>query len=1007
MVKIGRKNVAGDANDPASSFKASKQAKLGRKATNWDKIREQGVDKRQGSRNIHESQQLDRGEFDKIESNRKSVIVGLVVFLMCFVFGWVIVSLLELILGIVGTAISGAGSGVLNTFGVSSGSSAEAKPAADTTNPLLDVFLSFSWLKVFLAALPSAIVGGIVYKKMALQVQAQNMMNRTDDVNLHKGDAYIQVPEEIHQRHNIFPDVGAHSSVSPTSLISHAMLSAKGLKKVEVVQRAKEDVYDENGDLVMYKGEPLRNADGSVVTKRLPIVDTEFGKELFKASGIKDKSQVRFFDATEIPYNPDNANRDKLKGMDRVSDLINNDWEFPDYEPQRPAGFYVVDTAPVNTMVLAITRGGKGQTIIEPTLDMWMREKRPSNILANDPKGELLVKNYVRATIRGFQVIQFNLINPTKTDIYNPLGMAAESAREGDFFKCGQYVEDIAGVLFPVDGGDDPVWPNAANNAFKRAAYGLIDFYLEEENELRNYAFRTDMDQSVLENKLDAMWGKVTLYNCYQFFVQLTSKKVKAPLSTFKDKVDSGEFDEESAEYEYERARAEEREFLWEGKAEADMLSLYFSATEELPQNGMRSLINNANNALKSMAGAERMLSSVYGIAITGMSFFTDKTIARLTSGTPSQNTDLGGMSFPRRMGVRFNATFLKRDSLAGLEARWDAFSDPGFSQNLGKDFYHEDMVGLDGWARYYFDGLFPDETSYIRLRLLNSQTGALVRTYYFQFTKGYQTNLSGAQLVKDPITGKKIVRNGVLVELVKSETGEYVVGHSTFKELKLQDYTSNNPTPAKVDSPVFVLTTARYTERPKMVFLVTPPHLMKYAKLILILLRQMVNLNFESSYMTKENQKPLYKTRYMLDELGNLQSEGHGISGFETMLSIGLGQDQQFTLILQTLQQLRDVYGESVDKIVQGNAQPLDAKIATPTGWTSMGEVVAGQTEVLVPAGGSALVTGVYPKGEREVFEVATADGAVSRACDEHLWDVEIELPEGMDASELEQILA
>lgn len=33
-----------------------------------------------------------------------------------------------------------------------------------------------------------------------------------------------------------------------------------------------------------------------------------------------------------------------------------------------------------------------------------------------------------------------------------------------------------------------------------------------------------------------------------------------------------------------------------------------------------------------------------------------------------------------------------------------------------------------------------------------------------------------------------------------------------------------------------------------------------------------------------------------MLDELGNLQSEGHGISGFETMLSIGLGQEQQFS---------------------------------------------------------------------------------------------------------------
>ena len=48
-----------------------------------------------------------------------------------------------------------------------------------------------------------------------------------------------------------------------------------------------------------------------------------------------------------------------------------------------------------------------------------MREKRPNNMVVNDPKGELLVKNYVRATVRGLQVVQFNLINAMKTDIYN------------------------------------------------------------------------------------------------------------------------------------------------------------------------------------------------------------------------------------------------------------------------------------------------------------------------------------------------------------------------------------------------------------------------------------------------------------------------------------------------------------------------------------------------------------------------------------------------------------
>ena len=47
----------------------------------------------------------------------------------------------------------------------------------------------------------------------------------------------------------------------------------------------------------------------------------------------------------------------------------------------------------------------------------------------------------------------FNLINPMKTDIYNPLMLAAESAREGNMTKMASYVENIANVFFPIKGG--------------------------------------------------------------------------------------------------------------------------------------------------------------------------------------------------------------------------------------------------------------------------------------------------------------------------------------------------------------------------------------------------------------------------------------------------------------------------------------------------------------------------------------------------------------------------
>ena len=439
------------------------------------------------------------------------------------------------------------------------------------------------------------------------------------------------------------------------------------------------------------------------------------------------------------------------------------------------------------------------------------------------------------------------------------LAMAADSAKEGDRVKCAQYIENIADVFFPKDGGDDPVWPNAANNAFKRAAYGLIDYYLEEEKELRAFAERTKMEDKVLESKIDQLWGKVTLYNCYQLFVQLTSKKLKNPAVEFTKKAKAGELDSLSDE-EYNRQLEEveiKSKVLWEDKPETDLLTLYFNATAALPRNSMRTLVGNANDALRAMAGAEKMMASVYGIAITAMSFFTDPTISTLTSGTPSQNVDLAGLSFPRRLGVRFASDYTKRYHLIGMQAKWAAYDDEEFTKDLGKDFTHEDIVTREGWARYYFKGIFPRDVAYLKLQIINPQSGVLIKAFYFQFRKSYQTSLDGRYFVKDPVLDTKIVKNGILTELVKVLDKKdktkmvFKKGKTTFPQIKIRDI-DTNPHKEKIKANAIIQTMARYTEKPKMVFLVTPPHLMNYAKLILILLTQLVNLNFDQSYMTK-----------------------------------------------------------------------------------------------------------------------------------------------------------
>ncbi|MFJ1733156.1 type IV secretory system conjugative DNA transfer family protein [Streptomyces sp. NPDC088254] len=980
------------------------------KASSWDKISARTPGETLTNRDVYDNQQLDRSTFLTLRSTRPGIIVAVIAGVLVTIVAWVFYSLIAAAVlsagASVGSGVPGSSTGkpsayyVQDTTTGAGGSvvkcyrpltkdgnpdvkakcypSAEAvpvpswytaakdgKPSAEkpaepekSATTVGEQLADASGFKLFITLGSGLMVALIIGTWFSRKVAAANLMNTTSDINQYQNDQHIALPEEIQQNYDWFPDAGAHSSVQVSSMLSHMMLKKKGLGTVEVAQRAKKDVIDEEGNLVYYAGEVIDDDEGNPLTQTLPIIDEDFGDELFEASGLPDDKTLRQkYDTTRIPYNPDGKNRDKLgfgsETYKTVADLIKEDWEFPAYEVQRPAGAYVVDAAPVNTMVLAITRAGKGQTYIEPVIDMWSREKKPSNMVINDPKGELLVKNYVPLVTRGFEPVQFNLINSMKTDIYNPLGLAADAAREGNFTKCALYVENIAGIFFPLDGGEDPVWPNAANNAFKRAAYGLIDFYLEEERELRSAAAVLNMDPALLEQKLDDLWGKVTLYNCYQLFVQMSSKKIKNPEAELEKRVKAGEFENNEDALAEEQEKAAAQAFMWEGKADQDMLSLYFNASEELPRNNMRTLVGNAHNALRSMAGAEKMLASVYGIAITAMSFFTDPTISTLTSGKPSQNTDLAGLSFPRRLGVRFAPNYVKRDHLVGQQAVWSAYADPMFTENLGEDFEHEEIVGREGWARYNFKGKFPGDEAWLKLELVNPQTKMLVRTFYFSFTKNYQVSLNGRHYVVEPVTGKKIVKNGVMRELKPVREGgtrdgkilSFQAGDTLYPDTRLDFSGGGNPEKVSYQARAITQTLSRYSESPKALFLVTPPHLMKYAKLILILVKQLFDVSADQAYMTKSNQKPLYRTRFMLDELGNLQSEGKGIDGFETMLSIGLGQEQQFTLILQTLQQLRDVYGESVDKIVQGNTSNIVFLKSTDDSMIETLEKMSGKT--------------------------------------------------------------
>lgn len=777
------------------------------------------------------------------------------------------------------------------------------------------------------------ITGFITYIGMDRNWKSENEETRTDDINQYIGDSDLVQPEDMPLKFDIFPDAGYHSSVDVTAVIGHMYISNRGLKKINMTCFSDKDQiiqYDDGYTETIPKGEPVIDENEKIKTKKMPLIDTNFGQFLLDTSGVSKKNDFRkLYNPTLLKYNPENK-RDKSK-HNTVAQHINSDWYLPSYERQRAAGMYIVDTAPTNTMIVAMTRAGKGQTVIEPTVDMWSRQKVLNNIVMNDPKGELLVKFYYLLNLRGYDVVVFNLMNIVKTNIYNPLGYAVDAARQGDNQKVEEFVNTISEVFFSAKGSEDPMWPNAASAAFKRSAFGLIDYYMEEDRQMRLDSIKRHEDPTILNQKLDEMWGHVTLYNVYQMMTQLSAKVSSDPniVLVKPEEIEAYESAKENIRNNPNIKNPEETISQLEVK-QKDFLTLFFDATSELPINALRTSAVNQDNMLRAMAGSKKTISSVYGIALTAMLFFTDDKISSLTSGRPSQNFDINGLGFPRRIGIRFDTDYMHEKGYMSQKYKWTAYKDKMFQQRYtGKDFEHEGFIDKNGWSWFYFKGIFENMHSYLKLQIFDDNSNLLIGTYYFEFIKDYRHSLNGRFFVKNPVLKKRVIDGGNLKELhpiyQNDKNGKtFISGFKywveTVKRNRKSLYLDDDDVSVTENRVVIMQTEVHYVEQPKAVFFVTPPHLMTYSKIILILLNQMFNMQVDKAYLTKANQKPLYKTKYMLDEVGNLQSDGKGIPFLQTKESIGLGQDQQYTLVLQTFQQLRDVYGDSIDKILQGN---------------------------------------------------------------------------------------
>lgn len=648
-------------------------------------------------------------------------------------------------------------------------------------------------------------------------------------------------------------------------------------------------------------------------------IDTDFQKELQSIAQISagdltydGRPANHLFDARKLVYDLKKTDgngkpqfsRDKSVQAESVADAINKYLYIPEQNKdslQSISGFYIVVTKPVNTTLIAATRAGKGQKYIEPMIDIWMRQSKQPNIIATDPKGELLRKNAFALALQGYDVKSVNTLNPQYSTAYNLYSYALMASDRGNSEMTARILTGIGDVLFAAE-GDNAFWYGSASKLVNLCAEAIIDYALEDARRLR---LDPTLSYSMKESKVDDVFGEVSAANVVHILNQLYAAKI------------SYEKDAELLEL---AGYKEDTQALW----------VFLSLISKLPVTTLRNNINSDFAFLQAQAGSEKMMSSILTIALQNMSFFREEAITKVTSGNPSKTLDFIGLGFPRRFSVWFDEHLLDINVLSPAKTVMQIFRDkeltkPYFDEKQKDGKPYEDYnnyihVGEfeKGWIHGSFRGTLDQDKSYIKLSIKNTQ-GNLVDTFSFEFTKGYRKDPTGNTYERDKLSGQLIIQNGSLREYHLDDDNEISYTPRTFETLETS-LSKSDDGDTITQNPYVKQAFPTYTEKPTALFLVAPPQEVTYNRLAIMVIDAAFNEQFGYGVSNPTTPKPFVATKYMLDEFGNIASNGKGIPDMGTKLSIGLSMLQQFTIVLQSFTQIDVLYSKEERDLMMGN---------------------------------------------------------------------------------------
>ncbi|WP_295730203.1 VirD4-like conjugal transfer protein, CD1115 family [uncultured Limosilactobacillus sp.] len=395
-------------------------------------------------------------------------------------------------------------------------------------------------------------------------------------------------------------------------------------------------------------------------------------------------------------------------------------------------GFYAIDQQAVNSLIVGITRSGKGETLVMPLVDILSRAAKKASMVLNDPKGELYQMAYNILRKRGYKVEVLNIQNTDFSMSYNPLQKIIDYAKDGYFDEVQQEVNTLSSSIYVDPNAKDKFWQNSSINLLNALIIAVID-----------YAKRNDK------------WSEVTMDNVLHMMTELGSKQVLVNkegevIPTDKDLAQDPETpvpdDTEPAD-------------------RKNKLIVYFEQMQKLNEVNFSQFRQMALDAFaQSKFAGDETSGNIYSSAMEGIKIYQQTNIAKLTS---KNSVNFESLGFPRVFKMKLPKQF--RFKTAVLEFRDQS------GKRLEKRTQLVDKVGM---VNYAIETKLPDNFS-VKITFNYRKNDPSVRTYeaLVKGHKVYQTQFGHVK--RDPYSNQPILKK---VELQPDN------GQITFSKL-VMDY--------------------------------------------------------------------------------------------------------------------------------------------------------------------------------------------------------------------------